>query len=61
MVLWAYLSANGAKGREIESPWKQKKMIIVFCVHYFKANPIVIVIVLFKGTTFLFQRVIPLI
>ena len=25
MVLWAYSSTNGAKGREIESPWKQKK------------------------------------
>ena len=25
VVLWAYSSANGAKGREIESPWKQKK------------------------------------
>ena len=27
MVLWAYSSANGAKGREIESPWKQKKKL----------------------------------
>ena len=25
VVLWAYSSANGAKGWEIESPWKQKK------------------------------------
>ena len=25
MVLWAYSSANGAKGREIESPWGKKK------------------------------------
>ena len=25
MVLWAYSSANGAKGQEIESPWNQEK------------------------------------
>ena len=25
VVLWAYSSANGAKGREIESPWRKKK------------------------------------
>ena len=30
VVLWAYSSANGAKGREIESPWRQEKKKKVF-------------------------------
>ena len=29
VVLWAYSSANGAKGREIESPWNQEKKYLV--------------------------------